>query len=249
MTGAALVTGGALRIGRAICLRLATEGWRIAIHCHRSVREAEELAREIARSGGDAEILEARLENAAETARLMDAAVGRFGAITCLVNNASRFDDDRLMTMTTESWDLHMAVNARAPILLAQHFAKALPEYETGNIINIIDQRVWRLNPLFFSYTVSKAALWTATRMMAQALAPRIRVNAIGPGPVLRSVHQSEEEFAREWAAMPLGHGTTPEEIADAVMFILRAPAITGQMIALDGGQHLMWQTPDIDVK
>ncbi len=142
-----------------------------------------------------------------------------------------------------------MATNLEAPVFLAQAFAAQLPAGETGNIVNIVDQRVLRPNPLFFSYTLSKSALWAATKTMAQALAPRIRVNAIGPGPTLKSIHQTEEEFERERASMPLGHGATPEEIAEAVAFILSAPAITGQMIALDGGQHLLWQTPDLSVK
>ena len=243
---AALVTGGAVRIGRAICLRLACEGWWVAIHCNASVTQAKALAAEITGKGGQAEVFTAALDQPDAPATLIADVAQRFGGLDCLVNNASLFADDRLETMAPADWDAHMAVNARAPVFLAQAFAAALPAGATGNIVNIIDQRVWRLNPLFFSYTISKAALWAATRTMAQALAPRIRVNAIGPGPVLRSIHQSEDDFEHERTSMPLGRGTTPEEIADAVMFILRAPAMTGQMIALDGGQHTMWQTPDI---
>jgi NAD(P)-dependent dehydrogenase (short-subunit alcohol dehydrogenase family) len=245
---AALVTGGALRIGRAIALRLAREGWCVAIHCNRSLTAAETLAAEIKSAGGQAEIFSAPLDEAETPERLIKEVTARLGPLACLVNNASLFEDDRLGALSPEAWDRHIAVNVRAPVFLSQAFAAALPATRDGNIINIVDQRVWRPNPLFFSYTISKAALWTATRTMAQALSPRIRVNAIGPGPVLRSIHQSEADFAQECAAMPLGHGTSPEEIADAVMFILGAPAMTGQMIALDGGQHLMWQTPDLSV-
>ena len=166
--------------------------------------------------------------------------------MTCLINNASHFEDDRLQTLNEESWRTHMAVNLQAPVFLSQALSAQLPVGEEGNIINILDQRVLRPNPLFFSYTLTKSALFTATKTMAQALAPRIRVNAIGPGPALASIYQSNEEFEREANSTLLGRGTTPEEIAEAVIFILRAQAMTGQMIALDAGQHLLWQTPDI---
>ena len=139
-----------------------------------------------------------------------------------------------------------MAVNLRAPIWLAQTFAAALPQGEQGLIVNICDQRVWRLNPRFFSYTLAKAALWTATQTLAQALAPRIRVNAIGPGPALASIHQDPDAFAAEAAAVPLGHGAAPDEIGGALRYLIAAPSVTGQMIAVDGGQHLAWRTPDV---
>ncbi|MEZ5849914.1 MAG: SDR family oxidoreductase [Hyphomicrobiaceae bacterium] len=170
----------------------------------------------------------------------------RLGPLTCLVNNAAVFLDDRMGTIDAAQWDRQHAINLRAPVLLAQAFAAQLPEGADGLVVNMIDQRVWKPTPQFFSYGVAKAGLWAATRTMAQALAPRIRVNAIGPGPVLRSVHQSEADFAQEQAATPLGRGTSGEEIARAVRFLIDAPAMTGQMIALDGGQHLAWRTPDI---
>jgi NAD(P)-dependent dehydrogenase (short-subunit alcohol dehydrogenase family) len=245
----ALITGGAVRIGRAIALRLSEEGHAIAIQYNRSKDEAADLAAEIASAGGTAACFGASLQNHHEVAALVPAVREAMGPVTCLVNNASHFADDRLPALPTESWREHMAVNLEAPIFLSQGFAAQLPESENGNILNIIDQRVLRPNPHFFSYTLSKSALWAATRTMAQALAPRIRVNAIGPGPALRSVYQSEAAFEKECRAMPLGHGTTPDEIADAVLFVLRAPSMTGQMIALDGGQHLLWQTPDIRSK
>jgi NAD(P)-dependent dehydrogenase (short-subunit alcohol dehydrogenase family) len=163
----------------------------------------------------------------------------RRGPLSCLINNASEFDVDTVETLTPEGWDAHLDVNLRAPVFLAQALAHNLPAGMPANVINIIDQRVWRLTPDFFSYTISKAGLWTATRTLAQALAPRVRVNAIGPGPVLKSVHQTDGEFAAEARATPLGRGPSPEEIAAAVRFILASPSLTGQMICLDGGQHL----------
>jgi NAD(P)-dependent dehydrogenase (short-subunit alcohol dehydrogenase family) len=166
--------------------------------------------------------------------------------VTLLVNCASLFHDDRIDTLTAQSFDAHIAANLRAPVLLAQAFAKALPADRRGLIVNMIDQRVWRLTPQFFSYTLSKAALWAATQTMAQALAPRIRVNGIGPGPTLPSIHQSAEQFAAEASSVLLGHGASPEEIAGALGYLIDAPSVTGQMIAVDGGQHLAWRTPDI---
>ena len=242
----ALITGGAVRIGRVIALRLAGAGYSIAIQYNRSRDGAAALAAEIAALGGKAGCFGTSLQNHEEVASLVPRIREAMGPVTCLVNNASHFADDRLPALLPESWREHMAVNLEAPVFLSQAFAAQLPEGEIGNILNVIDQRVLRPNPHFFSYTLSKSALWAATRTMAQALAPRIRVNAIGPGPALRSVYQSESGFDQECRAMPLGHGTTPDEIADAILFVLRAPSMTGQMIALDGGQHLLWQTPDI---
>jgi NAD(P)-dependent dehydrogenase (short-subunit alcohol dehydrogenase family) len=241
-----LITGGAVRIGRAIALRLSKSGYSVAIHYNRSREEAADLAAAIARTGGKAVCFGASLEKLEEVKSLIPRVREAMGPLTCLINNASHFADDRLPALSPESWREHMAVNLEAPVFLAQGFAAQLPDGGSGNIINIIDQRVLRPNPHFFSYTLSKSALWAATRTMAQALAPRIRVNAIGPGPALGSVYQSQADFERECQAMPLGHGTTPEEIADAVLFVLRAPSMTGQIVALDGGQHLLWQTPDI---
>jgi NAD(P)-dependent dehydrogenase (short-subunit alcohol dehydrogenase family) len=248
MTQLALITGGAVRIGRAIALHLAKYGYSIAIQYNHSEDKAAETIAAIQRAGGAAARFHASLADPAQIEGLIPIIVKAMGPLTCLVNNASHFADDRLPSLTLEGWRTHMAVNLDAPVFLSQAFASQLPAGAAGNIVNIIDQRVLRLNPQFFSYTLSKSALWAATKTMAQALAPQIRVNAIGPGPALRSVYQSEDDFQRECRAMPLGRGTTPEEIAGAVLFILRTPAMTGQMIALDGGQHLLWQTPDIRV-
>ncbi len=249
MVQLALITGGAVRIGKAIALCLSEAGYDIAIQYNRSEREAVDLAAAITKLGGRAACFGASLEKDVQVEALVSHVSKAMGPLTCLVNNASHFADDRLPALSTETWREHMAVNLEAPVFLSQAFAAQLPDGENGNIVNIIDQRVLRPNPHFFSYTLSKSALWAATRTMAQALAPRIRVNAIGPGPALGSVYQSEAEFEQECRAMPLGHGTTPEEIADAVLFVLRAPSMTGQMIALDGGQHLLWQTPDVRAK
>ena len=162
-----------------------------------------------------------------------------------LVNNASTFERDEWPDATRASWDAHLEPNLRAPFVLTQHFARALPPDAHGVVINMIDQRVWSITPHFVSYTISKAGLWALTQSMALALAPRIRVNAIGPGPAVPSPRQSQEQFDRQCASVPLGHGTDPDEVGRAVMAILALPSLTGQMLALDGGQHLQWSPRD----
>lgn len=241
-----LITGAAQRIGRVLALAFAANGWSVGLHCRNSTREADQLADEIVARGGAAAVLQADLADAAQVGTLIPACTAALGAPTCLVNNASTFVYDTVATLDPGVWDMQLAVNVKAPVLLAKAFAASLPAGETGNVINIVDQRVWKPTPNFFSYAASKMALWSVTRTLAQALAPRIRVNAIGPGPVLKSAHQTDEEFRRQCEATILGRGTTPGEIAEAVQFILKAPAMTGQMIALDGGQHLAWDTPDV---
>lgn len=242
--GAALVTGAAKRIGRAIVLDLAAAGWAVAIHHRHSRAEAAALVREIEAGGGKAVALAADLARESEVEKLVPAATAALGPLTLLVNNASLFEMDKIDTATRASWDAHIETNLRAPFVLSQAFARQLPADAAGNIVNMLDQRVWKLTPYFLSYTVAKMGLWTLTRTLALALAPRIRVNGIGPGPTLPSPRQTPEQFAQQWAAMPLGHGTTPEEICAALRFIVAAPAMTGQMIALDGGEHLGWQLP-----
>ena len=244
-SGIAFVTGGAKRLGRAIALRLAANGWDVAIHYHHSRAEAEATAGEIKALGRRAGIFRADLGCEAEVETLLPAISAELGAPTCLVNNASVFEMDKIDTATRESWDRHIETNLRAPFVLSQAFARGLPDGADGNIVNMLDQRVWKLTPYFMSYTVAKMGLWTLTRTMALALAPRIRVNAIGPGPTLPSPRQSDEHFAAQSAAMPLGHGATPDEIAAATLYILSSPSMTGQMIALDGGEHLGWQVPN----
>jgi NAD(P)-dependent dehydrogenase (short-subunit alcohol dehydrogenase family) len=238
---AALVTGAARRIGRAIALDLAARGWAVAVHHNRSAEAAEQLVSEIVADGGRAVALAADLSREAESAGLVARAVEVLGPLGCLVNNAARFERDEIASVTRDSWDAHLEPNLRAPLVLAQGFAAALPPARCGVIVNLLDERVWNLTPHFISYTVSKAALWTLTRTLALALAPRIRVNGIGPGPALPSARQSAQQFDRQCAALPLGRGTGPEEICQAVQFLLAAGSMTGQMIALDGGQHLGW--------
>ena len=241
---AALVTGGARRLGRAIAVELARQGFDVAIHCGSSLAAAEDARREIEALGRRAVVLPADLADEAAVSRLVPAAVAALGPVGVLVNNASRFDRDEWHDATRESWDAHMEANLRAPFVLMQAFAKALPAAAEGVVVNMLDQRVWSLTPHFVSYTVSKAGLWALTQTMALALAPRVRVNAIGPGPALPSPRQSEAQFARQSASVPLGHGTDPGEVGRAVTAILGLPAMTGQMIALDGGQHLQWAAP-----
>lgn len=236
----ALITGATHRIGRAITLALAADGWHVAIHYNRSSTEASQLASLIGSEGGRAVPLQCDLSRDDAAEDLFTKCINALGNPTCLVNNAAMFLDDNALELRTEIWDAHMHTNLRAPIFLSMSFAKQLPKGAHGNIVNIIDQRVLRPTPDFFSYTISKSALWTATQTLAQALAPRIRVNAIGPGPVLKSVHQSETDFATEVSETPLKRACPPEEIAEAVRFILASPAMTGQLITLNSGQHFV---------
>jgi len=245
----ALVTGAARRIGRAIACDLGAWGWSVVVHYNRSADEAEAVVAEIEAAGGQAVALKADLAREEETRALMAASVDRFGPIGCLVNNASRFDRDEVDTVTRTSWDAHIEPNLRAPFVLSQDMAAALPETQDGVIVNIIDQRVWNLTPQFLSYTLSKTGLWTLTRTLALALAPRIRVNGIGPGPTLRNIRQTEAQFQRQQDSVPLQRGASSEEVARAVRFIIDSPSMTGQMIALDGGQHLGWAQPPFDAE
>ncbi|HEV2161836.1 MAG TPA: SDR family oxidoreductase [Stellaceae bacterium] len=237
----ALVTGGARRIGRAIALTLAAHRWDVAVHYGASREDAEALAGEIRRRDRRAAAIAADLTREAEVATLVPRAAEAVGPLSLLVNNASAFDRDDVLNVTRAGWDRHLETNLRAPFVLMQEFAHQLPAGAEGSVINILDERVWNLTPYFTSYTVSKAALWTLTQTMALALAPRIRVNGIGPGPTLPSPRQSDEQFRQQVELLPLRRGTTPDEIARTVMFILESPSMTGQMIALDGGQHLNW--------
>lgn len=246
MRGAALITGAARRIGRTLALEAARLGYDVAIHHRDAVEDAASLGQEISRLGRRTLLLQADLANEAEVAGLITQAHEALGPVTLLVNNASLFEDDRLQTLTAQSWQAHMSVNLYAPVVLMQAFAAALPRDRTGLAVNILDQRVTRPNPQFFSYTLAKTSLHTATLMAAQALAPRIRVNGIGPGPTLASIHQRPEEFEAEAQATLLGHAVDPAEIAGALRYLIDAPSVTGQMIAVDAGQHLTWRTPDI---
>jgi NAD(P)-dependent dehydrogenase (short-subunit alcohol dehydrogenase family) len=237
----ALITGAARRIGRAIALDLAAAGWRVVVHYNGSAADAAAVVREIEQAGGRAVAVQADLMDEAAAEALMEKAAKATGPVTCLINNASVFERDDPKTATKETWDAHMQVNLRAPFVLTQAFARRLPAGAEGDVINLIDQRVWNVTPHFTSYTVSKVALWGLTQNLALALAPQIRVNAIGPGPILQSRHQSAEQFRRQWSRLPLGRQVMPAEICRAVRFLLDAPSMTGQMIMLDGGQHLGW--------
>jgi NAD(P)-dependent dehydrogenase (short-subunit alcohol dehydrogenase family) len=238
---AVLVTGAAKRLGRAIALKLAGEGYDVAIHYRASKPEAEAVAAEVKRLGRRAVLVDGELSDEAQVATLVPRAAAAFGHLTALVNSASVFEDDRVETATRESWDKHLNTNLRAPLVLAQAFAKQLPVGVYGGIVNIIDQQVVNLTPQFLSYTVSKAGLWTLTRTLAQALAPAIRVNAVAPGPSLKAERQSQENFDGHVKATLLQRPSEPADIAGAVAYLLTAPAVTGQMIVVDSGQHLAW--------
>lgn len=246
MKGAALVTGAGRRIGRTLALAAAEAGHDVAVHFRGSRGAAHEVVLAVRAMGREAAALRADLDLESEAEGLVGRAVDALGPVTLLVNNASVFADDRLGAITGDSWAAHMDANLRAPVFLSQSFAGQLPADASGLIVNLLDQRVWRLNPQFFSYTLSKAALWAATRTMAQALAPRIRVNAIGPGPTLPSVHQAPGEFEAEARGVLLERSVEPAELAAALRFLIDSPSVTGQMIAVDAGQHLAWRTPDV---
>jgi NAD(P)-dependent dehydrogenase (short-subunit alcohol dehydrogenase family) len=240
----ALVTGGAKRIGRTISLVLARNGYNVAIHCNRSKDEAQSLKAEIEAAGGRAAILVADLTDSAAAAQLVPNAARVLGPLTLLVNNASIFEQDEIGTLELKNWQRQFAINLTTPVFLAQAFAAQAANGSA--IVNLLDQRVLKTSPLFFSYALTKSALHDATRTLAQALAPRIRVNGVAPGPTLPSYRQTVEDFARQSAKMPLGHGGSPEEIAEAVLFLARARSITGAILPVDGGQHIAWETPDM---
>lgn len=242
--GAALVTGGGKRIGKAICLELARAGFDIVIHYRGSKDAAEAAAEDVRALGRRAVTVQGDLSNEAEVRGIVPAAVAAVGPLAVLVNNASVFEDDRVGDLTRDSWDAHIETNLRAPIVLSEAFAAQAPD--GGCIVNLLDQRVLKPDPRFFSYALSRNGLWWTTRTMAQALAPRLRVNGVGPGPTLPSIHQSADDFAAEAAAVPLQKAGSPEAVATAVRWLVEADLVTGQMIAVDGGQHLAWRTPDI---
>jgi NAD(P)-dependent dehydrogenase (short-subunit alcohol dehydrogenase family) len=251
----ALVTGAGKRLGRAMALYLAGRGHDVAVHYAASRDEAEAVAAEIRALGRRAQTFRADLLVEAETAALIPAATAALGPLTVLVNNASIFEYDRIDTATRQSWDRHIESNLRAPYVLTQAFARQCPPALTdengeplarGLIVNMIDQRILKLTPEFSSYTIAKMGLWALTRTAAQGLAPHVRVNAIGPGPTLQGARQSAGHFARQRAATVLGRGASPADICAALGYFLDSPAVTGQFVAIDGGQHLAWKTPDV---
>jgi NAD(P)-dependent dehydrogenase (short-subunit alcohol dehydrogenase family) len=243
----ALVTGAAKRLGRAIALDLARHGWNVAIHYNSSEREARVTCEDAHTAGARAVLVKADLAREEDTASVVEQAARELGPVTALINSASVFENDRWYSADRASWDRHMEVNLRAPLVLAQAFAKQLPKDGNGAIVNLLDQRLFRPTPDFLSYGVSRAGLRWLSVTLAQALAPRIRVNAVAPGPTLRAARQSAAHFQREQSSTILGHGSEPQDICDAVRYLLDARAVTGQTIAVDGGQHLIWKLADME--
>ncbi|WDR05090.1 SDR family oxidoreductase [Devosia rhodophyticola] len=235
----ALITGASDRIGATIAKHLAANGYAVVIHYRSDKSGAEKICADITNAGGQAANICADLADRTERAKLIAAAANAFGPLTVLINNASVFDPDSARDLDEALWDSHFAVHAEAPMFLARDFAAQLPDGIEGNIINMIDERVLNLSPAYFSYTLSKAVLWTATRTLAQSLAPAIRVNAIGPGPVLPHSRQSQDEFDRSVDQLLLKHHAAPQDIAEGVLLLLKTRSMTGQMLALDGGEHL----------
>lgn len=242
----ALVTGGARRIGKAIVEDLAAHGFAVAIHCRDSREDAGKLAESIVANGGRAAVIEADLIDPDAAANVVAKANAALGPLGLLVNSASLFVDDSAENFEWADWDRHFAIHLKAPALLSRDFAAQVPGDAEGLIVNIIDQRVWRLTPRYFSYTLSKAALWTATQTLALTLAPHIRVNAIGPGPTLANTRQQPADFQAQLDGLILGHGPALAEFGATIRYLWEARSVTGQMIAVDGGQHLAWQTPDV---
>ena len=252
----ALVTGGAKRLGRAMALYLADQGYDVAIHYNTSAKDADDVVALIKAKGRHAVALHADILDEAQVCDLIDrASKGLGGALTCLINNASVFEYDTLATATRMSWDRHIESNLRAPIVLAQRFAQQAPKAlidENGEplanslIINMLDQRVRKLTPEFMSYTIAKMGLWAFTQTSARALAPDIRVNAIGPGPTIQGARQTEKHFDDQRKNTILKRGSNPQDICAALGYFLTAPSVTGQLLCTDGGQHLGWETPDI---
>ncbi len=248
MPKVALVTGAARRIGLLIAEHLGLHGYSVIIHCSKaSLPEAKAAVARLAGRGIAASVVVGDLLDPVVPGHIIAEAGRAFGPLSLLVNNAALFAQDSAFNIDLGLWDRHFAVNLRAPLLLAQHFVRQVPAGSEAAIVNLIDQRVLRSTPQFFSYSLTKSALWAATRSMAQAFAPlHIRVNGVGPGPVLPSMPQGEEGFAAEVAGLPLRHAVAPEEIAEAVLYLAEARSVTGQMIAVDAGQHLAWETPDV---
>ena len=243
--GAALVTGASTRIGRALALRLAAEGYDVAVHCRQTHRaEAEATAAAIEALGPRATVVFADLARLEEVDRIVPTAAAALGPLGVLVNNAAIFELDRLETLSAHSFERHVAINLRAPVFLAKAFVAQLPEGAEAVIVNMIDERVLNLTPNFLSYSIAKTGLWAATQVLARQLAPKVRVNAIGPGPAMPAPGRTEEEFEALCHKMPLERGTSSEELADALAFILRTRSMTGQLLTLDGGQQMGWLTP-----
>jgi len=242
----ALVTGAARRIGAAIARDLAASGWRVVVHYNRSAAEARALAKEIARAGGAAELVQADLASRADVEAVFSRALEKVGRIDCLINNAASFQYDTIETLSWDSWDAHMAANLAAPAFLSRDFARQIPRSGEGVIVNLLDQKTGNLNPDFLSYTLSKVGLRGLTETLALGLAPRIRVCGIAPGVTLMSGKQTPQSFEKAFKATPLGRSSTIEDIVRAVRFILATPSLTGQVLTLDGGESLAGRPRDV---
>lgn len=236
-----LITGAANRVGAEFARALAMAGYQVVIHYASSKQNAAILRQKIIAEGGKADIVQADLTKRTQRAKLMEKASKPFGPITTLINNASVYEKDVLSDLDEKQWDAHFALHAETPVFLARDFAAQLPKGETGSIINIIDERVLNPSPAAFSYHLSKATLWTATQMLAQSLAPTIRVNAIGPGAVLPEAGQTQSAFNKRGKKTLLGANAEPSDLVEALFYLLNAKSVTGQFIAVDGGEHLLW--------
>ena len=240
-----IITGAATRIGAAIARKLSEPGKEIVIHYNKSKLKAENLKKDLQKKGVKVYLIKGDLSKEKDVYKVVKYAKSKLGYFDCLVNNASIFENDKLENFSTDGWGKHLRTNLRTPALLSREFAKNI-KGKNNNIINIIDQRVFKLTPYFFSYTISKTGLYTLTKTSAMSLAPYIRVNGIAPGPTIKNKRQSEKHFKRQYLATPLKKQVDVEEICNAVDFFIRNRSITGQILAIDSGQNLNWQTPDI---
>ena len=245
MKNTVLITGGSQRIGASISERIAKEGWDVVIHYNKSKKQAFRLKRKLSLYNVKISCIKANLSKESDLKKLFTYAKKEMGEITCLINNASTFELDNIENIKKKDWDYHLNTNVWAPIFLIQQFIKNLPKKKDGNIINILDQRVINLTPFFTTYTLTKSMLWTLTQTLAMSLAPQIRVNAIGPGPTIKSKRQTNIQFKRQYKSVPLKKSVNPSEIANTVLYILKSKSLTGQLINIDSGQHLGWAQSD----
>jgi NAD(P)-dependent dehydrogenase (short-subunit alcohol dehydrogenase family) len=240
-----IITGGATRMGAAIAKKLSGANKEILIHYNKSKFKAERLKKELEKNGTKIYLAKGDLSKEADLKKIVKFAKSKLKYFDCLVNNASLFENDKLENFTTESWGKHLRTNLRAPALLSKEFSKNI-KGKNNNIINIIDQRVFKLTPYFFSYTISKTGLYTLTKTSAMSLAPNIRVNGIAPGPTIKNQRQTEKHFKKQYLATPLKRQVDVDQICYAVDFFIKNRSITGQVLAIDSGQNLNWQTPDV---
>ena len=240
-----IITGGATRIGAAIARKLSSSNVEIVIHFNKSKSKAEKLKKELQNKGAKVYLVKGDLSKESDLNKIVKFSKLKLKYFDCLINNASLFENDKLENFNTNSWGKHLRTNLRTPALLSKEFARNI-KGKNNNIINIIDQRVFKLTPYFFSYTISKTGLYTLTKTSAMSLAPNIRVNGIAPGPTIKNKRQSEKHFKKQYLATPLKKQVNVSEICNAVDFFIKNRSITGQVLAIDSGQNLNWQTPDI---